>query len=256
MERACPGPDFVDLVMLNELSGHDEKTVCDTTTATAISVLDRVANSVCSSEINVDKFTPWERDRLLVKLYQRTYGNRISSTVTCKSCNEKFDLDFVLTELAIHCQPGAMPELILQHDTSTYELVKSGTRFRLPTGKDECAIAHLDTEQAKLALIEACLCGSEFNSLTDSELAEIQDAMKLLSPVIDLDLDAGCAECGQSQQVRFSVQDYLLSSLLKDKENLFMEIHMLAGFYNWSLNEILDLKRSERKKLAVMIDAA
>lgn len=254
-DRAYPDTNFLRKLRVNELKGHDEKSVSDTTTANALIILGCAVSYHDAEDFRMDMLTPWERDQLLARLYQKTYGNNISSTVRCKSCSEKFDLEFNLGVLAAQCQPEAMPAWLSQFDHSTYELLKTGTRFRLPNGGDECAVAHLDMDHAKQALIEACLCDVEFAALDDMDLINIQDAMKLLSPVIDLNLDAVCAECHEPQQVRFSIQEYLLSSLLQDKENLYLEIHLLASFYGWSLTEILDLTRTERKKFAAMIDA-
>ena len=59
-----------------------------------------------------------------------------------------------------------------------------------------------------------------------------------------------------SQIFHFNLQEYLLTSLTKEKDNLVAEVHMLARFYGWGLNEILELPRSSRKSYVALMGNA
>jgi hypothetical protein len=74
--------------------------------------------------------------------------------------------------------------------------------------------------------------------------------------LIDVDLEAACAECGQAAVARFDIQSFVLQRTLYQREGVLSEVHALAGAYGWSLNEILGLPRSLRRSLAERLAAA
>ena len=78
--------------------------------------------------------------------------------------------------------------------------------------------------------------------------------METIAPLVDLELDAQCPECGESQQVYFDLQYYLLSAIGRGRAQLMREIHTLASAYGWSLSDILGLPRSQRRILAGLVD--
>jgi hypothetical protein len=79
--------------------------------------------------------------------------------------------------------------------------------------------------------------------------------MQTLSPVVNLELDAKCPECGDEQTIQFDLQRFVLTALVNDRRRLLHEIHMLASAYSWSLSEILNLPRSQRRGFVSLVDA-
>ena len=239
-------------VQLRELNGFDEQTVCRTDTATAISLLDRLlmrGPGSVSEDFKAINLTASERDRLLACVYEQTFGPRIESTSSCNSCQSLFDLTFTIDSLLAVFDASSSATATPEPD-GAFRL-PGGLRFRLPTGADELATAGLPLNEAELALLKRCVLDSEEN--IDPEA--VQQAMSELAPVLDVDLNAECPECGAKQSLHFDVQFYLLRALEQQRKQIAREVHRLAVAYGWSLNEILGLSRSQRKAFVEFIEA-
>src|SRR5437763_847879 len=71
----------------------------------------------------------------------------------------------------------------------------------------------------------------------------------------DHENDTTYTECSARQKVRFDIQYYLLQILEKKRKQIAREIHRLASAYQWSLAEILSLRRSERRAFVELIES-
>ena len=190
--------------------------------------------------------TATERDLLLVQVYRSTFGSRIEGTVRCTGCAELFDLDFSLDEMEENVLRGRGS--VRAAADSVYPLA-DGRSFRLTTGEDELAVLGLDPALAAAELLSRCMVQGS----ASPEEVEVVAAMEEAGPLLDLDLEATCPDCGQRQAIRFSIQEYLLGALERDADRLVHEIHRLAASYSWGLDEILLLRRPRRQALAEMI---
>lgn len=238
---------------LRELCGHDEQMVDSIDTSAAIQLLDRL---LVNGQVGTLKpgsagtLNAADRDRLLAALYVRTYGSRIAGSITCHTCSEPFDLEFDLTELLASLQPSPESSSRLEDGQPAFSL-DDGRQFRLPTGEDELAIWHLSPDEAERELLRRCVIDGD-------PLAEphtIQAAMNGIAPVVALDLKGECPECNTLASIRFDIQSYLLSTLRLEQPRLAQEVHRLARFYSWGLNEILGLTRTQRRTYARLIEA-
>lgn len=242
---------------LRELNGFDEQSVCNLDTATAIGLLDRllVRTPGSSAEhLKAVELTPAERDRLLAALYERTFGSRIESTARCTLCGDLFDLTFEIGDLLAACgfaEPSSSFRSEVCREADGTFVLPSGLRFRLPTGEDEMAVVGLPPEQAELALLHSCIIESK----KGVDLDAVQQAMEDVAPVLNLDLDAHCPECGGKQLLHFDIQFYLLRALEQQNKQVAREIHRLAVAYGWSLNEILGLSRTQRRTFVEFVEA-
>lgn len=240
-------------VQLRELNGFDEQSVCRSDTATAISLLDRLLLSgpgSFSEDFKAIDLTASERDRLLAQVYAQTFGPRIESTSRCSVCESPFDLAFTIERLLAAFDPETSSPTVEREPDGSFRM-SGGVRFRLPTGSDELAIAELSAGEGELELLRRCVL--ESGKEIDPEA--VQQAMSEVAPVLDIDLDALCPECGAQQAVRFDVQFYLLRALEQQRKQAAREVHRLAVAYGWSLNEILGLSRSQRKAFVEFIEA-
>jgi hypothetical protein len=238
---------------IREITGVEEQHINNTTTTDAIALLQQLlveTNDDALAAGEVGELTAWERDRLLAAVYTRHYGPRIDSTMACQSCGAPFDVDFDLPALMENLAPN--PKASIEHlGNQLFQL--RNVRFRLPTGHDECAVFGLPPEQAEAEILQRCIIDGD--RLDAQTAAEIQKAMQALSPVVNLELDARCPECGNEQAVQFDLQRFLLTALVNDRRRLLHEIHILASAYSWSLSEILHLPRSERRGFVTLVDA-
>ena len=240
--RLTPG---VGGVYLRSLNGADEMAVENTGTKNLISFIESLMQPAATgNKINAAQIVTADRDRLLALLYISMYGTRIESTLSCTACRQKFDLDFSLDELLRHYQPAAVSA------NGQYE-VEPGISFRLPNGEDEMMINAFTGAKAERQLLERCLL--EGNVETDNE--KVQLKMAEVAPVLSMEMQAICPECGNEQQVQFDMQSFFLTKLKQERPGLIREIHNIASQYHWSQQEILSLPRNLRKQYAALIQS-
>jgi hypothetical protein len=130
-----------------------------------------------------------------------------------------------------------------------YRLV-NGRRFRLPCGEDELAIASLNSAEAPRALLQRCLLEGDATTDVDG----VSEAMEAVGPLLDVEMATTCAECGESQSVRFDLQHYFLSEIVAERAQRAREVHQIAMAYRWSLAEILSLPRARRRLHVALIE--
>ena len=239
-------------LQIRELNGFDEQSVSGLDTATAIGLLDRLLvrpSGSSAEQLKAIELTAAERDRLLAAVYKRTFGSRIESTLRCTACESLFDLAFSIEDLLASLSSGALSSAASLEPDGTFRL-GDRLRFRLPTGEDELAVVGLPASEAQLALLQRCIIESK----DPVEIDSVQEAMEEVAPVLDLDLDARCPECGAKQLVHFDMQFYLLRALQQQGRQIAREIHRLAVAYGWSLNEILSLSRNQRRAFVEFIE--
>ena len=235
---------------LREISGHEEWMVNGTNTLVAIHLLDRMLvdlpGAVCQPG-TASRLAAADRDRLLAAIYQRSYGRQVVSTLNCRSCGNPFDLDFDLPELIEAIRPAG-ENLPFERQGDQY-LLPDGSRFRLPTGEDELAVAQLAPEQAAQAMMQRC-----FPDGKKPASPAVLEALQAAAPLIDLELEARCAGCGQDQAVHFNLQHYLLAAIQAEQPRLAREVHLLASAYSWGMDAILGLTRSQRRMYVALIE--
>jgi len=239
--RSRPEASVVDRVALpcagrtvgvRELTGGEERAVADATTASALALLDRVLEPEAEPAADL---TAADRDRLLLAIQRRAFGDRVESTIACRACAAPFDLDFTLSGLEAALEPDVAVEV---------------PGVRLPTGADELAVAGLGRERGQAALLERCVLDPELAP----EPAALDELLGRIAPLADAELDAECPECGEGQPVHFDVHAFLMGSLMAERPRLLADVHRLALTYRWSPDDILALPRSERRALVELVD--
>ncbi len=235
---------------LRELTGRDEYSVEGSDTANAIGLLGNLLRVASNAKtVRAADLVASDRDFLLATVYKRAFGDRIEGTLSCAQCNQPFDLNFslvqVMESVARREQVRELIDLKDGHFTTP-----KGTRFRLPTGKDELAVVGLSPDEAETVLLSRCAEGDEWQE----ERIDLEQFLEQVAPLIDLELIARCAECGHLHTVQFDIQTYLLGAIVTERRRLLSDINCIAGAYSWSLDEILSLTRSDRRHLVELIE--
>jgi hypothetical protein len=237
---------------LRELTGCDEMAVCGTSTVNAIRLLSALlvysspdeTKQLCAVDL-----VAADRDRLLAAVYEGAFGDRIESTLKCTRCAQPFDLHFSLRQLIETVDERTDDKAWRPLDDG--ELVSpDGLRFRLPTGKDELELAGFPPREMESLLLRRCIEGG--NWLEDCMAFE--EFLEQVAPLLDLELIASCAECGHVHTVQFDIQSYVLGAILAERRRLMAEINRIAKAYAWSLDEILSLRRSDRRCFVELIE--
>jgi ribosomal protein S27E len=232
-------------VYLRNLRGADEMKVENADTKNLLNFLETLMQPYAEeNKVNAAQIVTADRDRLLASLYISMYGAKIESTVNCVACGQKLDLDFLLDELLIHYEP----DVAAVKDNGNYQL-EPGISFRLPNGEDEMFINRFKGAEAERELLQRCI--KEGNAETDNE--KVQLKMAELAPVLNMQMQVICPECGNEQQVQFDMQSFFLTKLKQERSELLKEIHCIASKYHWSQQEILNLPRNLRKQYAALI---
>jgi hypothetical protein len=228
---------------LRDVTGHDERAVDRADSGAAIELIARLAETPAGAI----RMTAFERDLILARIFTRLYGDRIESTLECRNCGKPFDIAFSLQELT-----GRQPQssAVVPCGDGTFRM-EGGLRFRLPTGEDELSVLHLSAGEAVAQLLQRCV----LEAPGEFDASAVQDAMEQVAPILDVDINTSCVECGAAARVRFDLQTYLLQSIRQDRRRLWRDTHVLATTYKWGLDEIHGLSRADRRSLVSMIES-
>ncbi len=238
-ERAVPitGGRLPPFVKLREPTGHDELALSGIDSEAAVAFLDRLTQPALAT----GDLATSDRDMLLAMLHRGLWGDRIVSTLDCAACETPYDIDFNLSALQASLAASREPTVALgPREVADGE----GRRYLLPTAAEETAAAIAGDGEGLAAAI-----APEIPSPT------LNQRLEALAPIIDVDLDASCAECGHRSSVRFDIQTFTLQRLLDERESLLAAVHVIASAYGWSLDEILTLPRVSRRQFADRLGA-
>lgn len=237
-------------IYLNDPCGTDEIAVEETNTRTALALIKGLLrserNQLTNSNINVAQIVTADRDRILAQIYTAIYGPKIRSELDCENCEKRFDLDFSLADLLNH-YPLTNPVLL---PDGSFE-IEPGTSFRFPTGEDELLVDEFSVEDGEDFLMSRCLVKGDLER--DSQ--RVQQKMSEMAPVLNIEMQAACPECGHTQEVQFDIQSFLLTKLKHDRPGLIREIHSIAINYHWAPDSILALPRNLRKQYVALIES-
>jgi hypothetical protein len=191
-----------------------------------------------------------DRDRLLAAVYRAQFGDRVEGITRCGACAEGFEFGFSLTELIASLDAGRRIRAT-GPDPDGYYRLPDGTRFRVPTVCDLEACATVPPGTAARALLERCIADPS----RPFRRRAVESAMERIAPVLSVDVQAACPHCGRAQKVAFSLEEFLLRSLARERRFLTHEIHRLASAYGWSLGDILRMSREDRRSLVRRVEA-
>lgn len=228
---------------LREPHGEDELALAGVDTRSAVQFLDRLLDT---APYSAGQLSASDRDGLLAALHRTLWGDRIVSSLACSACGEMYDLTFELSVLQRQLMQAAEGTRVAAPREIEDE---SGQHFRLPSAEEEDAASQLGL---------AAGCARLLSAITGKEGAKVHDIgerLEKLAPLIDVDLDTTCHECGHDQLARFDIQSFVLQRLLDEREDVLGEVHALASGYGWSWHDIVSLPRSLRRSLVQRLSA-
>jgi hypothetical protein len=233
-ERVVPriGTGLPSWFVMRRPSGADELSLQGVDTRSAVALLDRLVDP----PFPCAKLAASDRDALLASLHRSIWGDRIIASLQCEECQAMYDISFALSAL----QQQLKADRVSAQATGELQIRDERDRvYRLPDAiqEEECAVA--GSLEGKARLIELIGGGGEAEDL-EARLEE-------LAPLIDVDLDAPCAECAHPGTARFDVQTFTLQRLLDERATVLGEVHTIAAGYGWALDAILGLDRDTRR---------
>lgn len=223
------GVDGTNVLTLAAPTGADERAAA----GEALVLLDRLVGT----QVPVKDLTVGDRDRALAVLYRELYGDRVRADAHCANCEARFEMRFRLSALAASRQPdgsaiGAPPAIRVNDSI-----------LRLPRVEDLHARDASDLLQRLLVEGDAPAPEAATQALAEAD------------PALELELGGHCPDCGETQEVAFSMTRFFNAALAQDHDVLMREVHLLARHYHWGFGEILSLTRVERRSLYAFIVA-
>lgn len=256
-------------VELSPLSGRDEELLAARTRAPAELVtgvlarcLRRVGTLAPVDEAIARELTVGDRQYLLLKLREATFGPRVALVTSCSwpDCGEKVDIDFEIPQVPLReATSGPVYEVELSAAALPAASAEARlVRFRLPTGADQehCTpLLEVNPAAALHALLSACLVqvGAQqppsperIAELSPLARAEIDAAMTARSTGPALTMRARCPGCGRGFTVPLDLQELFFDEAAASRDLLYRQVHYLAFHYHWGERDILDMPRAKR----------
>ncbi len=191
-----------------------------------------------------------QRDALLVRLRQRTFGHKVRGFAQCSVCQTalEFDLDLRTYQAAEH----------LKHRLSAEWISADGfdVQFRLPNSADFDAMADtcMDVGSARALLYQRCILQASRDGeavaamdLSPAALDRLGDRMEERDPLAELPLAVECERCHHHWLVLFDVGKFLWRDVTQAAHRLLDEVHALATTYGWTEPQIIALSAARRR---------
>ena len=239
-------------VTLEPLGGAEDILLAearDCNTRLALALLSRIGRTREREPIAWETLTVNDLDFLMLRLRQMVFGDRIAADTRCLAtgCGERVEIAFQIKEYLNSYQPDSVTSLKTLED-GWLELPDTSVFFRLPTARDRMvAESHPSPERA---LIELCIKPVD---ISPQLLDRVQAEMEAIAPSLCNVLQGSCPECGAVVEVYFDPQQFCLQELRDRAKFIYEDIHLLAMYYRWSEESILNLPRDRRRYYAEMI---
>ncbi|HMS82437.1 MAG TPA: hypothetical protein PKD12_02155 [Nitrospira sp.] len=218
------------------------------------------------SEALVRNLLVADRQYLLLKLREATFGEQIRANVFCPwpECGQRVTINFSVKDIPIRESEDKGPVYMMTLSPEIAGVFGADERqitFRLPNGEDQESISPLLAENEALALARLFgRCIQRIGRLTNideeaviSQLSpaarlEIEQQMERIAPKVELTMDINCHECGRVFVAPFDLHRFFFGEMRTSGDLLYREVHYLAYHYHWSEREILEMTRDKRRR--------
>jgi hypothetical protein len=180
-------------------------------------------------------------DRLLAAIFRTEVGDTALCRAICAECEAPFEFSLPLESL-IAAQDAAAADVGPLAEDGCWQF--DGIAVRPPT---------LDDARSRdpAALLRA-VCHPE---PAKAQTAAVAAFLERAAPILSMDLDTECPECGAAQLVGFDLPRFLVRALAAERPFMMREVHLIAARYGWSLTEILAMPRDDRRAFATLIES-
>ena len=177
-----------------------------------------------------------ERDARLAALSCRMFGSRAEALAECPACGERLEVPLDLPGL-YRDPPGAGAGEIDAHGRRI--------RFRVPDSADLLAVAGMEPDAARDALLARCTGSSD--SFPEPVRGALEQAMEEADPRANVILSLHCPACGHAWRELFDLVDFLWREMEGWARRILAEVHTLARAYGWSERDILAMSPWRRR---------
>lgn len=206
------------------------------------------------STADLAQLTVGQRDRLLITLRMRLFGDELRGLDACPRCAARVETTHSAAELCL--PPIARDADVVEIRGTESTGADFHLQLRLPTSADLLVIEGLsDPASRRQTLVRRCIVG-DWNAADDVAVdgpltAELISAAAQRfaeeDPQADIRFRLECHACGQTWSSRFDIVTFLWAEIDAWAQRLLAEVHALAGSYGWSEREILALSPWRRQ---------
>ena len=205
-----------------------------------------------------------DREFLMSKLRGLTLGKNLKAMIVCgdPKCAQPMDITLNVDDL----MPAAkhVEQRFFKFDVTEAEATFT-FEFRLPTGGDQESCSDFirnDPESAVQQLLARIIlrinddCSIDeqtIRALPAQVLKQLERRIEELAPLVSIDLEAACVECGRRLVSQLDLTSFFLDELQQNRRVLEREVHFIAWHYHWPEREILALTRRKRRRYIELI---
>ncbi len=186
-----------------------------------------------------------ERNRLLLRLRELSFGAELSVIATCSTCSEQLELSLPVAQLA------ALSEA---DECAGLAWTDGGRRFELRPATTADLLASLELAEVGAAqelLLSRCLTVDPPRDAERlSETPMVLEQFERLHATAELRCSVACPECASEEVVDLDIGRFLWTEIRRAASRLLREIHALAAGYGWSEQAILAM--SEHRRIAYL----
>jgi hypothetical protein len=201
-----------------------------------------------------------QRDAILMRLRDKTFGASLSGLAVCPSCGEKVEISFPLVQL--YANGGRYTDPLTLSSIAQPKRIETGgfeLSFRLPNSRDLLRLP-ADSESARLTLLQTCVLDArragqpvDASDLSDDVVETLTRQMDDSDPLANLHLPLNCPACKHSWEVMFDILSFFWSEINAWAQRLLRELHILASAYGWREADILAMSAWRRQKYLELI---
>jgi hypothetical protein len=190
-----------------------------------------------------------QRDALLMRLRERTFGQQVKGFAQCPKCGVRleFALDLHTYDAGRSLEHRVAPQVFA---VDGYEI-----QFRVPDSVDLAYIAQFpDVETARLVLLGRCVLAARkagrpvaAHELPETVIESLGKRMEDLDPLSYVSLSIECARCNHQWLSLMDIGTVLWQEVARSAERLLVDVHTLAMTYGWGEAEILAMSEARRK---------
>ena len=196
-----------------------------------------------------------QRDALLLRLREITFGPSLECFAACLQCGERLEFTMdVPGILAAHSEEQIGQDIAVEVNEYTVVL-------RLPNSLDLAAIAaYNDVEMARDEIVRRCVLRASrdeikmaVEELPHEVVEPVVAHMAELDPLSEVRFDVQCSECGHNWPIFFDIVSYFWAEIAAQARRLMHEVHTLARAYAWHETDILAMSARRRRNYLSMV---
>jgi hypothetical protein len=260
---------------LSPLTGRDEEFLAnvDPGACTASVVTELLARSLkrLGAIRDVDaalvrKLLVGDRDYLLLKLRQSTFGAKVDVVASCAAadCGKPMQVRIFLDDIPFESKPAVTRYFTMRLSPEAAHVDDAGVahrevEFRLPTGEDQESVAslfHQDETRAVNQVFARCVRRVGGAANVDEALIERlspEGQIGLRAPGAEIELEGVCPECETPFMLPLNFTSHFAGEVQKNLQNLERTVHFLAWHYHWSEQDILSMTTRKRHRYVELL---